>query len=384
MFSFTINKKSKKSNARLGVIKTLNGLIETPAFIGVATQATIKTLDSKEVPKTGTQALICNTFHLHLKPGEDIVVRNGGLHKFMDWQRPLMTDSGGYQVFSLGFGRDYSTGKVLKEKRDEKIKPGHQPKDIRITSDGVWFRSPVDGKKLFIGPEESIKIQEKLGADIIFTFDECASPLADHNYNKKALQKTHSWSKICINVKKSKQALYGIVQGGKYKDLRIESSKFIGALPFDGFGIGGEFGNDKKSMGKMLGWVIKELPKNRPRHLLGIGQIEDIPKIIKQGIDTFDCTIPTHYARHGYAFVSKQNAGQYEKLDINKGKYLKDLGPLDKNCNCYVCQEYTKSYLCHLLKAKELTGIKLLTFHNLYFFNQLIKEIRQKIRLGNL
>ncbi len=388
MINFKILKKSNKSRARLGVIKTPNGTIETPAFIGVATQATIKTLDSKETPKTGTQALICNTFHLHLKPGEEVVSKNGGLHKFMDWQRPLMTDSGGYQVFSLGFGRDYGTGKVsvsdtniqMHANDTNKITVGHQPKDIRITNEGVWFRSPIDGRKLFIGPEESIKIQEKLGADIIFAFDECTSPLADYEYNKKALQKTHPWAKICLRAKKSKQALYGIVQGGKFKDLRIESARFIGSLPFDGFGIGGEFGGSKAKMEKMLSWVIKELPEEKPRHLLGIGQLEDIPKIIKQGVDTFDCTIPTHYARHGYAFISKKSNVAYEKLDMNKTKYSKDLSPLDKNCDCYVCKTYTRSYLHHLLKSKEITALKLLTFHNLFYFNEFVKKIRNEIK----
>jgi queuine tRNA-ribosyltransferase/7-cyano-7-deazaguanine tRNA-ribosyltransferase len=386
MISFSITKKSKKSNARLGIIKTPHGEIQTPAFIGVATQGTLKTLDSKEAPKTGLQALICNTFHLHLKPGEDIVAKNKGLHKFMDWNGPIMTDSGGFQVFSLGFGRDYGTGKILKTKNDKKITIGHQPKNIKITSDGVWFNSPIDGSKLFIGPRESIKIQEKIGADIIFAFDECTSPLADYEYNKKALQKTHSWAKICLEAKKSQQALYGIVQGGKFKDLRIESAKFIGSLPFDGFGIGGEFGDSKQTMEKMLSWVIKELPEEKPRHLLGIGQLEDMPKIIKQGVDTFDCTIPTHYARHGYAFIDKPTTNnkrlttKYEKIDMNKMKYLKDSSPLDRNCDCYVCKTYTRSFLCHLIRSREITGLKLLSFHNLYYFNKFVEGIREEIK----
>ncbi len=391
MFSFVITKKSKKSSARLGVIKTSHGEIETPAFIGVATQGVIKTLDSKELKSSGLQAVIANTFHLHLKPGEEIISQNGGLNEYADLKLPTMTDSGGYQVFSLGFGRDYGTGKILKEKKDEKITAGHQPKNIIITENGVWFKSPINGSKIFIGPRESIKIQEKIGADIIFAFDECPSPLADYKYNQKSLKRTHPWAKICLEIKKSKQALYGIVQGGKFKDLRIESAKFIGSLPFDGFGIGGEFGDSKQTMEKMLSWVIKELPEEKPRHLLGIGQLEDIPKIIKQGVDTFDCTIPTHYARHGYSFVSDKprintnsNADKYryKKLDLNKTKYLKDLSPLDKNCNCYVCKTYTRSFLSHLIRSKEITGLKLLSFHNLYYFNQIVKNIRNEIKKG--
>lgn len=392
---FKILKKSQRSNARLGIIKTDHGIIKTPAFIGVATQATIKTLDSKEVIKTKTQALICNTFHLHLRPQEHIIAKNGGLHKFMDWHKPLMTDSGGYQVFSLGFGKDYGTGKIINKEQSAVIKPDQQPKNIKITEDGVWFRSPIDGRELFIGPKESIEIQKKLGADIIFAFDECPSPLANYEYNKKALKRTHRWAIASIeaNDKKSpsqkrqaKQAIYGIIQGGKYKDLRIESAKFISLLPFDGFGIGGEFGSDKKTMEKMIGWVIKEIPEQKPRHLLGIGKLEDIPIIIKQGIDTFDCTIPTHYARHGYAFISKKsNSNQwknYQKIDLNKTIYLKDLRPLDKNCDCYVCKSYTRSYLHHLLKAKEITALKLLTFHNLYYFNRVVEKIRDEIKKG--
>ncbi len=290
MIEFKVLKKAKNSQARLGILKTEHGLVETPALVPVATQAVIKTLDSQEVKETKSQILICNTYHLHLRPGEDIIAKAGGLHQFMNWSRPLMTDSGGFQVFSLGFGRDYGTGKILKKftlhlsKKDTGlIGYGQQPKLLKITDRGVFFRSSLDGKKLFLGPRESIKIQEKLGADIIFAFDECTSPIADYKYTKKSLEKTHKWAKICLDAKKTKQALFGIVQGGRYKDLRIESAKFIGSLAFDGFGIGGEFGSNKRKMLQMLGWAIKELPKDKPRHLLGIGYLEDIPQIIKAG-----------------------------------------------------------------------------------------------------
>ncbi|MFA6136080.1 MAG: tRNA guanosine(34) transglycosylase Tgt [Candidatus Paceibacterota bacterium] len=383
MFDFKILKKSKKSNARLGILKTSHGEVETPAFVPVATQATIKTLNSQEAEKTGAQLLIANTFHLHLKPGEDIVVKNGGLHKFMNWKKPLITDSAGFQVFSLGFGRDYGTGKILKNNTNEKITTNHKPKNIRITDGGVYFRSPVDGKNIFIGPKESIKIQEKLGADIILAFDECTSPISDYEYNKKSLERTHKWAKICLETKKSKQALYGITQGGKFKDLRIASAKFIGSLPFEGFGIGGEFGDSKKTMIDMLKLTVSELPENKPRHLLGIGHLEDIPMIIKEGVDTFDCIVPTHYARHGYAFVSKQKT-KHEKIDLNKNSFLKDLGPLDKSCDCFVCKNYTRSYICHLMKSKEITGLQFLTFHNLYLFNKYVERIRKDIKSGKI
>ncbi|OGZ83260.1 MAG: hypothetical protein A2416_00375, partial [Candidatus Staskawiczbacteria bacterium RIFOXYC1_FULL_37_52] len=378
-----------KSRARLGFIETEHGVVETPCLVPVATQAVIKTLESKEVEQTKSQILISNIFHLHLKPGEKIVEKAGKLHKFMNWKKPLMTDSGGYQVFSLGFGRDFGLGsKILKEhsQKGEIIKLNTQPQKIKINNDGVVFHSPINGDELFIGPKESIKIQEKLGADIIFTFDECATPLADLNYVKKSLERTHRWAKECLKVKSpfakgyggTKQALYGIVQGSRFKDLRIESAKFIGGLEFEGFGIGGEFGNDKKTMGKMIEWVVDELPEKKPRHLLGVGYLEDIELIIKSGVDTFDCTVPTHYARRGIAFTSEG------KLDLKKPKFLKKNEPLDKSCVCNVCLNYKKDYICHLLKAGEITGMKLLTFHNLWYFNTFVEDIRAKIKRGEI
>ncbi len=375
---FRISKKSKNSNARIGFLEIEHKVIETPCLVPVATQAVIKTLESEEVEKTKSQILICNTFHLHLKPGEKLVEKSGGLHKFMNWKKPLMTDSGGFQVFSLGFGTDYGIGKILKSSNQKSIKENSQPNRVKITEDGVYFKSPVDGSELFMGPKESIKIQESLGADIIFNFDECTPPLADRQYTKKSLEKTHKWAKVCLKLKKTNQALYGIVQGGKFKDLRQESAKFIGSLDFEGFGIGGEFGDDKKTMVNMINWTVKELPEKKPRHLLGIGHLEDIEKIIKSGVDTFDCTVPTHYARHGVAFTSQG------RLDLNKPKFLKDRKPLDENCMCYVCQNYKKNYISHLLRAKEITALKFLTFHNLYFFNSYIEKIREKIKKGQI
>ena len=378
MIKFSIQKQSKHSHARLGVLTTEHGDIETPAFVPVATQAVIKTLTSEETLRTNSQLLISNTFHLHLKPGESIVKSAGGLHKFMNWPKPLMTDSAGYQVFSLGFGQDLDVGKIAKKTSPDEIKPGQQPKLLNITDDGVHFTSPVDGKKLFIGPKESIQIQEALGANIIFTFDECTPPQASEEYTSDSLVKTHRWAKACLDVKKTNQALFGIVQGGKFKHLRIKSAKYLSSLPFDGFGIGGEFGNNKKTMQNMLNWTLQELPANKPRHLLGIGHLDDIPEIIKAGVDTFDCIVPTHYARHGTAFTDKG------KLDLIKSKYLKDQKPLDPACLCFVCTNYRRSYITHLLRAKEITGLKLLTFHNLFFFNNFVANLRKDIKNGKL
>ncbi len=378
MISFRVLKKSSKSNARLGILKTPHGEVETPALVPVATQAVVKTLTSAEVLRTNSQLLIANTFHLHLKPGEAVVKKSGGLQTFMQWPKPIMTDSAGYQVFSLGFGRDYGTGKILKEKRGEKIVRGDQPKAIRITEDGVRFRSPVDGKEVFIGPKESIRIQEQLGADIIFAFDECTSPIADEAYTRAAMERTHRWAKVCLNAKRSTQALYGIVQGGKFKELRQESAAYIGALPFDGVGIGGEFGDDKKTMGAMLRTVMKELPEAKPRHLLGIGHLEDIEKIVREGVDTFDCTVPTHYARHGVAFTSRG------RLDMRKMNFMTDRKPLDPSCGCETCGTYSRSYITHLLRAGEITALRLLTFHNLHYFNAVVAEVRKKIKQGKM
>lgn len=378
MISFEVVKKSKKSNARAGILKTPHGDVETPTLVAVGTQAAIKALTWEQVRKTNTQLIISNTFHLHLKPGENIVKKHGGINKFSGWNGPFMTDSAGYQVFSLGFGTDYGTGKILKEKTDQTIIKGQQPRKIKITEEGVFFRSPIDGKQLFIGPKESIKIQQDLGADIINAFDECTSPIADYEYTKKSLDKTHKWADICLKTKKSDQALYGIVQGGKFKDLRIESARYIGKRDFDGFAIGGEFGNEKKTMTDMLSWVMPCLDESKPRHLLGIGHPDDILPIIKEGIDTFDCIAPTHYGRHGVAFTSKG------KLDMTKKEFLNDKKSLDPACECFVCTSYSRAYITHLLKAKEITPLSLLSFHNLYFFHSYIQRVREDIKNGKI
>lgn len=378
---FQVIKKSAKSFARLGLLETSHGIVETPALVPVATQAVVKTLTSEEAAQAKCQILISNTFHLHLKPGEDIVKSAGGLHKFMHWDKPLMTDSGGFQVFSLGFGHDLEVGKILKYfpgEKDPTIQAGNQPKKVKITDEGVFFQSPVDGKKLFLGPKESIKIQEALGADIIFTFDECTPPLSSREYIEASLKKTHNWAKICKESHQTNSALFGIVQGSKYQDLREKSAEFIDSLGFDGFGIGGDLGGDRAATRQILSWTMPFLDENKPRHLLGIGYLEDMEAIIKEGVDTFDCTVPTHYGRRGIAFTSDG------KLNLNQTKFLKDKNPLDKNCSCQVCQAYKRNYIAHLIKAKEMTALRLLTFHNLYFFNNFVENLREKIKEGKI
>jgi queuine tRNA-ribosyltransferase len=381
MIEFSLLKKSRRSRARLGILKTPHGEVETPSLVPVATNATIKGMRSDDVLKTKTQILISNTYHLHISPGEKVLKDSGGLNKFMDWPKPTMTDSGGFQVFSLGFGRDLGIGKFIKYfpgKMERAIEKGHQPKFLKITRDGVRFKSPLDGRELFLGPKESVAIQEKIGADIIFAFDECTPPGATRDYVRTALDRTHAWAKECLKAKKSKQALYGIVQGSSIRDFREESARFMNALDFGGFGIGGDLGETKTGTQKILNWTLPLLDEKKPRHLLGIGHLEDIERIVKLGVDTFDCTVPTHYARRGIAFTNRG------RIDFNKAALLKDRNPVDRACECLVCQAYKRNYIAHLVRAHEITGGALLTFHNLYFFNTYVERVREKIKKGKL
>lgn len=382
MIDFSILKRSTKSRARVGILKTPHGEVETPAFVTVATRAVIRTLTTQEAHDAGSPLIICNTFHLHFRPGEAIVAENGGLHDFMQWKRPIMTDSGGFQVFSFGFGRDYQVGKVTKffpgEGNNPVIGEKSQPKDVKITPDGVYFRSPLSGEKRFIGPRESIAIQEQLGADIIFAFDECTSPFTTPAYLKKSLERTHTWAEICLRAQTTKQALYGIVQGSHYKELREQSASFIGNLDFPGFGIGGDLGCTQDDMMNILDWTMPFLPEEKPRHLLGIGYLKDMEDIIARGIDTFDCVVPTQLARHGVAFTSEG------RFNMRNARFVHDLEPLDKTCPCPVCQTYKRSYISHLIRAGESSGLHLLTLHNLHFFNRYVASLRERIKEGTL
>ncbi len=378
MIEFKILKKSAKSRARLGLLKTPHGEVETPAMVAVATQAAVKTLSAEDARAAKSQILICNTYHLHLRPGEKTVKSAGGLHKFMNWSGPLMTDSGGFQAFSLGFGRDFGISKILKQEAADTVRQGQQPKLLSLTEEGISFRSHLDGRQINLTPEESIRIQEALGADIMFALDECPPPNAHKNYLINSVARTHRWAERSLRARKTRQALYGIVQGGKYKELRLQSAAFTASLDFDGFGIGGELGVDKNWMFKMLGLVNDALPEAKPRHLLGNGYPEDIPQITAAGADTFDCVVPTHHARHGIAFTAKG------KLDLNKSAYLKDKKPLDPACECRVCGAYSRAYLAHLFRAREITALSLTTFHNLFFFNTLMENMRRKIKDGKL
>ncbi len=404
MIEFSLLKKSKKSAARLGVLKTSHGEVLTPAIVPVATLAAVKALRSDEIEATNTQLLISNTYHLHLQPGEKIVKTAGGINKFMNWPRPTMTDSGGFQVFSLGFGHDLGVGKnsikYYPGKIERAIERGHQPNHVQMTEEGVHFRSPLTGEELFLNPEMSIAIQQQLGADIMFAFDECPPPGATHDYMKQSLARTHRWAKRSLDARTSKQALYGIVQGADFEDLRKVGARTIARMAgFDGYGIGGFIGESKDESKKVLSWVIPLLDQKKPRHLLGIGHPEDIELIVRGGVDTFDCTVPTHYARRGIAFVGKRSgvraggatgvAGAAHvvhegRVDFTKAALLKDKGPIDAECECIVCQKYQRAYIAHLVRANEITGGALLTFHNLFFFNAYVAKIREKIARGTI
>lgn len=394
MFSFRIIKKDKKTKARLGILKTPHGIIHTPNLAIVATKGAIRGTSFETAKKFGAEIFMINTFHLFLKDRYKTIGKFGGLHKFLNVNHPLMTDSGGFQVFSLGFGIEHGVGKVAnifpeenskeikinvsKNKKETiyKTKEGINKNLVKIYDDGVEFISPYDGQKLFLSPETSIKVQKVLGADIIFAFDECTSPLNDYRYTKKAMERTHRWAIRCLEEFKGtkNQVLFGIVQGGEYEDLRKESANFINSLPFFGFGIGGSLGKNKKDIIKVLNWTIPFLDENKPRHLLGIGEVDDIFNSIELGIDLFDCVIPTRWARHGAAFTFKG------RINLRSSKYLNDKKAIDPLCRCPVCKKHSRAYISHLLREKEIYGIMLLTEHNIFWILNLFKEIRKAIK----
>jgi len=383
-FTFKIVRKQRNSLARAGVFRTPQGDIETPVFVPVATQAAVKALPPKDLKEMGVSVILANTYHLHLRPGEKIIKKLGGLHKFMAWNGPIITDSGGFQVFSLGFGLEQGVGKIAKifpgEKKNKKIKGVNcgRKNFVKIDDDGATFISHLDGSLHRLTPEKSIEIQRNLGADIVLAFDECTSPLADYKYTKKSMERTHRWALRCLSVAKTRnlQALFGIVQGGAFKDLREESAKFISSLPFDGIAIGGSFGKFKKDMHRVLEWTIPLLPEEKPRHLLGIGGIEDFFECVDRGIDMFDCAAPTREARNG-ALMIRQG-----RLNILNSAYKTDKKPIEKNCQCYTCQNFSRAYLRHLFLAKEILAYQLATIHNICFVHNLVRKIRQSILDG--
>jgi queuine tRNA-ribosyltransferase len=369
-FSFTVIHQSKKSKARVGQIHTPHGVINTPNFVAVGTNGTIKALDNRLVDQIGLQLMFCNTYHLMLQPGADVVGQAGGLHRYINRKLPIITDSGGFQVFSLAYGSVASELKGCGIKKGESLIQ-------KISEEGVIFRSYRDGSKLLLSPESSIDAQKKLGADIIIPFDE----LVPYHISEKALRdsfdRTHRWEVRSLQrhlQKPAKQAMYAVIHGGIDPDLRRESAMLLSNEPFDGFAIGGSLGKTKKEMHTMLEDLMPHLPKEKPNHLLGIGDRRSLEMVIPLGIDTLDSSYPTRAARHGMVLT------QTGDLKISQKKHASHFSALDPTCSCYTCQNYTTAYLHHLFKAKELTAYTLLTIHNLSFMVDMMKRIREKIQ----
>ncbi|WIF96186.1 tRNA guanosine(34) transglycosylase Tgt [Caminicella sporogenes] len=353
---YELIKECKQSGARLGKIYTPHGTIETPIFMPVGTQATVKSMTPEELKEINAQIILSNTYHLYLRPGHELVDKAGGLHKFMNWDRPILTDSGGFQVFSLGKLR-------------------------KITEEGVEFRSHLDGSKHFISPEKAIEIENALGADIIMAFDECAPYPADKEYVKNSLERTTRWAKRCKNAhkKKDSQALFGIIQGGMYKDLRKQSAYEIIEMDFPGYAVGGlSVGEPKPLMYEILEYTTPLMPKDKPRYLMGVGTPDCLIEGVIRGIDMFDCVLPTRIARNGTALTSRG------KVVIKQAKYYDDFTPLDPECDCYTCKNYSRAYIRHLFKANEILSARLITYHNLYFLLKLMEKIREAIKNDRL
>ncbi len=348
---FELLKESGRSKARRGRVTTCHSVIETPVFMPVGTQATVKALRPEDVKEMGAQIILSNTYHLYLRPGHEIIKEAGGLHKFMNWDRSILTDSGGFQVFSLGKLR-------------------------KISEEGVKFQSHIDGSRHMLTPEKAVEIQTALGSDIMMAFDECAPYPADRNYVKNSLERTTRWLKRCKDAhwNTEQQALFGIMQGGMYKDLRKQSAEEIVELDLPGYSIGGlSVGEPKELMYDIMDDCVDYIPKDKPRYLMGVGSPDCLIEGVARGIDMFDCVLPTRIARNGMVFTSEG------KLSIKNKRYERDFTPLDHKCDCYVCKNYSRAYLRHLFKANEILSSMLLSYHNIYYLVNMMKEIRLAI-----
>lgn len=342
--------KEKNTAARTGKISTPHGEIETPIFMPVGTQATVKAMTPEELKEMGSQIILSNTYHLYLRPGSKLIAEAGGLHKFMHWDGPILTDSGGFQVFSLSDLND-------------------------ITEKGVHFQSHIDGSKHFISPEISMEIQMDLGSDIVMAFDECPPYPAEYDYVARSLEMTLRWAERSKKaMTNEKQALFGIIQGGIYEDLRKASVEAMVHIGFPGYALGGlSVGEKNEQMYEVLDFTVPLMPDDKPRYLMGVGTPEDLIEGVMRGIDMFDCVMPTRIARHGAVFTSEG------RITVRNAAYKKDFTPLDHNCDCYVCQNYTRGYIRHLIKRNEILGVRLTTYHNLYFLLDLMKKVRKSI-----
>ena len=346
----------KQTGARRGIVHTPHGDIQTPVFMPVGTQATVKSMTPEELKEVGAQIILANTYHLFLRPGHELVKEAGGLHKFMHWDRPILTDSGGFQVFSLGALRT-------------------------ISEEGVEFRSHLDGSKQFLSPEKAMEVENALGADIIMAFDECCPYPSTYEYTKKSMERTTRWAKRCkeAHSRKEDQGLFGIIQGGFYKDLRKQSAEDLIKLDFPGYAIGGiSVGEPKEEFLDILNYTASLMPENKPRYLMGVGTPDYLVEAAIAGIDMCDCVIPTRLARHGTAFTSKG------KIVVRNASYERDFNPLDDECDCYTCKNYTRAYIRHLVKTNEILGIRLLSIHNIKFLTNLMDKVRIEIERDNL
>ncbi|MFA6492996.1 MAG: tRNA guanosine(34) transglycosylase Tgt [Patescibacteria group bacterium] len=370
MFSFKILKQSKKNLARRGEITTSQGKIQTPVFMPCATIGAVKGISPEDLESFGYKIILGNTYHLYLRPKDEFIKDFGGLHKFMNWKNSILTDSGGYQVFSLGAAYKASNGK------GESL--------VELKEEGAIFRSHLDGSKHLFTPKKVIDIQKNLGSDIMMVLDECTPYPATRKQAKKSMELTHLWAKKAIEYwqknKSKKQALFGIVQGSTYKDLREQSAEYISSLPFDGVAVGGvSVGEGKTNMYKVMKWVGPKLPENKPHYLMGVGEPEDIIYGVKRGFDMFDCVLPTRLGRHGTVWVTT-NWKTFKKIDLRKTQYRADKKTIMKNCQCPACSgNYSKAYISHLIRSKEMLGMRLASLHNLHFIQTLMEKIRENI-----
>jgi len=396
--------------------------VATPAFVAVGTQATVKSVAPEVVAATGTQLLFANTYHLYLRPGAEVVAAHGGIHRFMNFPGPLLTDSGGFQVFSLGASIEHGVGKVANifpgdagpddrgQRPNEKRKPLGKGL-VKVGEDGVEFTSHIDGSRHYFTPERSIEVQRKLGADIVLAFDECTSPLHDEAYTEASMERTHRWASRSLDAFRSsedmhgyRQAIYGVVQGGAFERLRATSAAVVGGMDFDGIAIGGNLGSTREEMYRVLDWTVPTLPAEKPRHLLGIGDVAGIFEAVERGVDTFDCVMPTRSARAGALLLmraeqaspgaargpdggaapgAKTGVNARFRLNILNAAFADDLEPIEEGCDCYTCSHYSRAYVRHLFKADEQLGQQLATIHNLRFMARLMERIRSALAAGD-
>lgn len=385
--TFTTEARDAQTRARAGRIVTGHGAIETPVFMPVGTKGTLKSLAPDEVAAHGAQIILGNTYHLYLQPGHELIARHGGLHKFMRWDGPILTDSGGFQVFSLKYG---GIADEVKGRGSYTPRPGM----VKVTDDAVIFKSTIDGSRHVFTPERSIEIQKGIGADIILCFDELPPFRAGYDYTRRSLKRTHAWEERCLTyhqqtlrgehdiaIPNPDQSLFGIVHGGVFEDLRKASAEHIGTMAFDGLCIGGSLGANKGQIYDVVDMTVPHMPDGKPRHLLGIGDVDDLFEGVARGIDMFDCVSPTRLGRHGAALV--KDATRNFRLNVNNASCRDSAEPLDAWCGCHVCQTYSRAYIHHLFRAKELLGIRLVSLHNVAFLLRLMREMRQSIIDGS-